>query len=73
MGISSEHVIEVMEAASALGSVASLDNQLVEEEYDAYYSEASPENNLDSIMIKGDRQSGGPGEAGHRPAAITGT
>lgn len=52
MGISSEHVIEVMEAASALGSVASLDNQLVEEEYDAYYSEASPENNLDSIMIK---------------------
>ncbi len=25
---------------------------MVEEEYDAYYSEASPENNLDSIMIK---------------------
>ena len=24
----------------------------MEEEYDAYYSEASPENNLDSIMIK---------------------
>ncbi len=52
MGVSSEHVLEVMEAASALGNVASLDNQLVEEEYDSYYRQASPENNLDSIMIK---------------------
>lgn len=52
MGISSEHVLEVMEAASALSCVASLDNQLVEEEYDAYYSEASPENHLERIMIK---------------------
>ena len=46
------NMLEIMEASSALSNVASLDNQLVEEEYDAYYSEASPENNLDSIMIK---------------------
>lgn len=52
MGVSKERVLEVMEAASALGNVASLDNQVVEEEYNAYYSQGSPENNLDSIMIK---------------------
>lgn len=52
MGISGERVLEVMEAASALSNVASLDNQLVEEEYDACCRQASPENNLDSIMIK---------------------
>ncbi|MGC2872180.1 sigma-70 family RNA polymerase sigma factor [Ihubacter sp. mB4P-1] len=52
MGTSNEHVLEVMEAASALGNVMSLDNLLVEEEYDACSSQGSPENNLDSIMIK---------------------
>ncbi len=52
MGISTERVLEIMEAASALTNVASLDNQLVEEEYDAYYRQGSPENNLDGIMIK---------------------
>lgn len=52
MEISAERVLEIMEAASALSNVASLDNQLVEEEYNSYYSQGSPENNLDSIMIK---------------------
>ena len=52
MGLPAEHVVEIMEAASALSNIASLDNQLVEEEYDSYYSQGSPENNLDSIMIK---------------------
>ena len=52
MNLTPEHVVEIMEASSALSNVASLDNQVVEDEYDAYYSEASPENNLDSIMIK---------------------
>ncbi len=52
MGISCERVLEIMEAQSALTNVASLDNLVVEEEYNAYYSQGSPENNLDSIMIK---------------------
>lgn len=52
MGITGEHLLEVMEASASLSNVASLDNQVVEEEYNSYYSEASPENNLDSIMIK---------------------
>ena len=41
-----------MEAATALSNVVSLDSQPVEEEYNTYYRQSSPENNLDSIMIK---------------------
>lgn len=52
MEITVEHLLEIMEASSALSNVASLDNRLVEEEYNSYYSQGSPENNLDSIMIK---------------------
>ncbi len=52
MGVSTERVLEVMEAATALSNVVSLDSQPVEEEYNTYYRQSSPENNLDSIMIK---------------------
>ncbi len=52
MGLSQERVLEIMEAASAVSNVASLDNQLVEEEYEAYFSQGSPENNIEKIMIK---------------------
>lgn len=52
MGISTEHVLEIMEAASALSNVTSLDSQPAAEEYNAYYRQASPENNLDAIMVK---------------------
>lgn len=47
-----ERVLEIMEAASATSNIASLDNQLVEEEYESYNAQGSPENNLESIMIK---------------------
>ncbi len=52
MGISSERVLEIMEAASSLSGVVSLDSKPVEEEYNAYYRQASPEHNLDAIMVK---------------------
>lgn len=52
MGISAERVLELTEAASAISNVASLDNQPVEEEYNSAGSYGSPENNIDSIMIK---------------------
>lgn len=52
MGITVEHLLEVMEASQALSNVASLDNQLVEEEYENYYTQASPEHQLDNIMMK---------------------
>ena len=52
MGLSQERVLEIMEAASAVSNVASLDNQLVEEEYEAYFSQGSPENSIEKIMIK---------------------
>lgn len=47
-----ERVLEIMEASSAVSNIASLDNQLVEEEYENYNTQGSPENNLDSIIIK---------------------
>ena len=52
MGISAEHAVEIMEASSALSNIASLDSQVVEEEYDSYYTQGSPESSLDSIVIK---------------------
>ena len=62
MELPKEHVLEIMEAAQALSNVASLDNQTVEEEYNSYYSQGSPENNLDSIMIKKEIQNLGQRE-----------
>ncbi|MGN0658914.1 MAG: sigma-70 family RNA polymerase sigma factor [Emergencia sp.] len=52
MGITAERVLELMEAENAISSVASLDSQVVEAEYDARCSQASPENNLDGIMVR---------------------
>lgn len=52
MKLPSERVLEIMEASRALSNVASLDNQPVEEEYDRYYSQGSPENTLDNILLK---------------------
>lgn len=53
MGCTVEHLLEIMEAEQALSNVASLDNRLVEEEYEAgSHSLGLPENNLDSIIIR---------------------
>ena len=46
-------VLEVMEAREQIHHVASLDNQVVEQEYEQYQSEGSPESRLDYMMMKG--------------------
>ena len=52
LGTSKEHVLEVLEAAEQLYHVASLDNQLVEQEYENTRSVGSPEGKLDIMMMK---------------------
>lgn len=52
LGTTSEHVLEILEAAEHLYHVASLDNQLVEQEYEHTCSVGSPEGNVDLLMMK---------------------
>lgn len=52
METTAEHVTEIMETASAVSNVTSLDQQLVEEANFTYGVEHSPENNLDGIMLR---------------------
>ena len=52
LGISNEHVLEVLEAAEQIYHVASLDSQLVEQEYEQNRCIGSPEGKLDVMMMK---------------------
>jgi len=47
-----EHVLEIMDAAERLHHVASLDQQLVEQEYENMSCAGSPEGELDIMMMK---------------------
>ena len=48
-----ERVLEIMEAREHIHHMASLDNQLVEQEYEQYQPEGSPESRLDYMMMRG--------------------
>lgn len=52
MGITVEHLLEVMEASAVLSNVGSLDNRTEMEEYSAYNNYASPESNIDGILLR---------------------
>ncbi len=52
MGVTAEHVLEIMEAKESLHNVCSLDNQVVEQEVEQYYKTGSPESGLEQLMIR---------------------
>ena len=47
------HIAELLEAREQIQNVASLDNQLVEKEYEQCHLQGSPESRLDHVMMKG--------------------
>ena len=52
MGIDEEHVVEIMEARDSLYNISSLDQQVIETEYELIKHEGSPESKLDWMMMK---------------------
>ena len=53
LGCENDRVLEIMEARDQLQSVLSLDNQLVEQEYEQNQLQGSPENGLDHLVMVG--------------------
>lgn len=52
MGMTKEHILEILEAEAQFYHIASLDNQLVEQEYENMRTVGSPESKLDIMMMK---------------------